>query len=322
MQFVIIHRGPNGERVETEVTAPDRASVFKLAEQKGIKSIISVREGPVAKKSGPASPMLLMGVVLGGVLILLTCLCVYFSTQKGQRMPAREDKHAKMIPEVKPNYRMPTERAVRESVVREKTADEEQREQVAMILKKARDNARAQGLPWADAPRKVSQTTSRPPRFNYNCEEHIATLLEIEPGTMLLGEFDFDEDFLEDLKGSFTERIRDDPDDDAYTRQLKKDVQATKDDLHKRFLAGEDICAIIRDTRKELQSLGRARMLIDTEMHELLENPEASAEDFEDFETAANKILESRGINPLQMPKYWTNRIKLLRAKQTGEVYE
>ena len=289
--FTVQYRDKNGEKAEAEFEAPDRNALFTILKEKNI-SAISVRAGHrEVVRNNPIRTRVF--VVLAVLLAVGLCWMVKSLFSEAPHQPP-----SKKVVVAKPTTepRTVTKAEVRPSVPeqRPKTADDLRRERNESILKEARERARAQGLPWADAPRKTVAVERPPKIFKYNSEGHIAALLEVKPGMPIVGEFDFDDRFLEDMLNSFKEPIEISPDDDEYTRELKKQVQETKDELYQMFQRGEDVAAVIRETRKQLQNLGMAQMQIQSELHELLNNPEITAEELKDFENAANIILQEK----------------------------
>lgn len=278
---------------------------------------------PAPKKPAKKSPGLAHGLIAGGAIVLIGVISLYFVTSESDEQPA-EKKGPAQIADAEPDLSERPE-VVEKKVEppREKTVNEKHLDWLDKKLKAARDKARAQGLPWADRPRKVIKPRPVVRRFEYWAEEHIASILETEPGQMIIGEFEFGDDFIEELKQSFAFKVKIDPKDDDYTKELKRMVQETKDDLYKRYLDGEDIGKLMRESRKELQSLARVKMEIDSAMSQVFEDSDnLSADDMKDFEAAANKILENKGIPPMEMPKYWRHRIALKESQMKGEYNE
>ena len=148
--------------------------------------------------------------------------------------------------------------------------------------------------------------------FQYPSENQIASLLRVEAGTGVFGNRDykgFKENFLESLKCDI--EILDD--DDEWTRKLKQDVKDTKIELKKRLDAGEDIEAMMRDTREELRKLARVKRLMEQEAYKLVLES-TSEEDIEAIKEATNKLLEEKGISPIQFNPIIERRILELKG--------
>ena len=75
----------------------------------------------------------------------------------------------------------------------------------------------------------------------------------------------------------------------------------TKIDLAERMRNGEDIGKILEETHEEYQRLAILKMEVASELNKLRKDPNATLEDVEDFTSAANKILEERGIAPITL---------------------
>lgn len=92
--------------------------------------------------------------------------------------------------------------------------------------------------------------------------------------------------------------------DDEETVALKKEVQATKEDLKKRMEAGEDVVRIVNETLDEYRRLGAYRHELEVTLAEIRNNPEEYTDkDVLDFTEAANKMLKEHDLPPLALPR-------------------
>ena len=137
--------------------------------------------------------------------------------------------------------------------------------------------------------------------FAHESENKIAALISIEPGTQLFGTQVYNERFKEDFMKSCEEPIIITEDDDEFTRQLKSTIIELKIELRDRMRAGEDICQIMADSRKELQRLGMVRREIEKMMKDEVRAKATSDDDIDDYIKAANILLESKGIAPIKI---------------------
>jgi hypothetical protein len=87
----------------------------------------------------------------------------------------------------------------------------------------------------------------------------------------------------------------------------------TKIELKARMDAGEDLGQILLDTRREYQDLARYKFMLQNEINEIKKNPDATIQDVEDFVTAANQLLEQKGIAPIKLSPI--SKRMLLRKK-------
>ena len=131
----------------------------------------------------------------------------------------------------------------------------------------------------------------------------------IDPSETLYSSEGFKRAFLESLK---TPNIvtRDDPPDVAA---IKRAVDEAKIEMKARYDAGEDLARIMIETREELKALAQYRQDIEKELAEAARNKDATEADMEDFLTAANMLLEKKGIGKLTMPR--TAALRFQRMK-------
>ncbi len=155
----------------------------------------------------------------------------------------------------------------------------------------------------------------KPKRFEYEAEEDIAVLLEVEPGTPMYGEIPFGKHFKDSLVRSLTAPIEIKPTDDAYTVELKKQVQAVKDEFKKLLLDGGDPAEEMRKTRQELIRLGQYRTQLIGELNELRKSGDYTSQDMKDYLEAANKMMEEKGLKPITMPKALLRNMELRERK-------
>ena len=132
-------------------------------------------------------------------------------------------------------------------------------------------------------------------------ENRVAMLMTIEPGTTLVGSPEYDERFREEFMKSCETPIIAEPDDDDYRRELKEAMKRMKIELLDRVRNGEDLCRIMTDAHNEAMRLGTIRQEIEQSMREMIKDSAESEADIDDAVAAANKLLESKGINPIRM---------------------
>ena len=172
--------------------------------------------------------------------------------------------------------------------------------------------------PWANKPPRVikmRETDKKPRRFVYDSEEDIATLLEIEPGTLMFGELPYGKRFNDDFKQAIMQKVKINPDDDEYTKELKQQVQAVKDDFKQILINGGDVGEEMRKARNELKELGLYKETMKRELFALRKSGEYSSDDMKDFIAAANKMLEDKGLSPLNVPAVFLRNLELKESK-------
>ena len=119
----------------------------------------------------------------------------------------------------------------------------------------------------------------------------------------------FTDDFLKSLETPIIATEEDSPED----AELKRAMVETKIELKARMDAGEDLGQILLDTRREYQELARYKFMLQNEINEIKKNPDATIQDVEDFVTAANQLLEQKGIAPIKLSPI--SKRMLLRKK-------
>lgn len=135
-------------------------------------------------------------------------------------------------------------------------------------------------------------------------DQLIAGLLTIEPGDSLVGESeDFFADFEDQFKASLKTLIPYDKDDDQYTKELKIAVNMSRDELKAALERGENLRELMTTTREQFKELGLYRDEVNQLVEDSLKDGDFSAKDYEDLVAAANKMLDDRGIKPLELPK-------------------
>lgn len=153
--------------------------------------------------------------------------------------------------------------------------------------------------------------------FDHASENVIAGILTIRPGMTVFGTPHYDspgftEDFLQSIKEPIIVR-QDDPDD---VKELKRAVNEAKADLKAAYDRGENIGEILLRARAEFQDLARYKHDLRKEVYQYADRENVTPEDVETYLQAANKMLESRGIAPLEDTPL--TRIKL-KMKESWE---
>ena len=148
-----------------------------------------------------------------------------------------------------------------------------------------------------------NETSPRPSYaiFEHHVENQIASLITLPPGGTLVGTPHYDESFVRAFLKSLENPIIVSKDDDEETAALKRAMIETKIDLKARYDAGEDIAQVMNDTHDELQRLARVKKDIEDEVRRIQRDSGATIDDVDDFIEAANILLESKGIEPIQM---------------------
>lgn len=191
-------------------------------------------------------------------------------------------------------------------------------EKVSAVAPATQEAKPKSNSPWANKPPRVikhREADKKPRRFVYDSEELIANLLEIEPGTLMFGELPYGRRFNDDFKQAIMQKVKINPEDDEYTKELKRQVQAVKDDFKQIMLNGGDVGEEMRKARNELKELGIYKETLKRELFALRKSGEYSSDDMKDFITAANKMLEDKGLSPLNVPAVFLRNLELKERK-------
>lgn len=136
--------------------------------------------------------------------------------------------------------------------------------------------------------------------FSHESENKIAALLTLEPGQTMIGSFDLrgvQADFLKSCEVPIVVTKEDSPE----TAALKNLMNEVKIELKERIADGEKLEDILSETQKEYQRLARCRMEMQQAINELKEEGISSEQELDDILSAANKILEEKGIAPIEL---------------------
>ena len=137
--------------------------------------------------------------------------------------------------------------------------------------------------------------------FETRADNEIAFVLATEPGTMVIGNRSVGPDFENRFLKSLEKPIIVSKDDSEYEQNLKRAVIEAKLNLKDALDRGEDIGKIMDEARDELQKLARYRAQLEKEATVLLHRGEIGAADAEDVIKAVNKMLEEKGIAPIEL---------------------
>ena len=176
-------------------------------------------------------------------------------------------------------------------------------------------------VPNPDDFKRATPVTQRRniPRFNHRSESEIATIITTDPGSMLFGTpmygENFDQDFLQSLLTP-TEITEEDSERD---KEIKELVSEIKKEMVERIKEGETPSSILRREREELRRLAQYKSHLLTEIRTIVSDKEYSDTDIDDFLLAANKMLESKGIAPIQNNAFIRNRQRYLNLAARRE---
>ncbi len=156
--------------------------------------------------------------------------------------------------------------------------------------------------------------------FETRADNEIAFVLATEPGTMVIGNRSVGPDFESRFLKSLEKPIIVSKDDSEYEQNLKRAVIEAKLNLKDALDRGEDIGKIMDEARDELQKMARYRAQLEKEATVLLHRGAMGAADAEDVIKAVNKMLEDKGIAPIELNSMSRLAIKYQNiVKKEGE---
>lgn len=167
-----------------------------------------------------------------------------------------------------------------------------------------------------------TRRSDKPRVFNSSAEEDIAKLITVEPGQFFMPG-NYGPRFLNSFKKSLSQPTLVLESDSEEDKAIKRQVNEVKADLKARMDAGEDIAKIMQDTENELRALSVYKKNLTSELKALRMDENVTQQDFDDYVTAANKMLKERGMGEIKLPKIHEERLQHLRevykAKQAAK---
>lgn len=308
MTYTITYRNKDGRQEQMQIEAPDRSAVFAELSKRGISAIrVEEATGKVkplkpASANGKKAPAVIKGLVAGAIVVVAAGAAWYFLSPKAETT-TWENKGTKpgAAEKAKTSLAAHTNTVTR-PVAEKKIPFWEQADTNGFTVMQQR-KWRAHHMPPPAYTNDSALYESRLPYeiFNHPSENRIAFYLTHRPGDGLVGTPTFGKRFVNDFLKSLEHPIVVTKDDTPEQAQLKRDMIQVKIDLKQRLDAGEDISAIMLETHKEYQKLARYKSDIEKELREFRKNPDATLQDVDDFVTAANKMLEAKGIAPISL---------------------
>ena len=311
MTYTITYRNKDGRQEQMQIEAPDRSAVFAELSKRGISAIrVEEATGKVkplkpASANGKKAPAVIKGLVAGAIVVVAAGAAWYFLSPKAET-PVRENKGKKpgKIAETTPPPVSPAKAG--EPAIKHTKPIRKWEFPVSRTNELSDAELRKWKVMHRPPPGYTNDTarTEPPPTyaiFNHHSENEIACLLTLRPGETLVGTPTYGKRFKEDFLKSCEEPIVITEEDTPEQAELKRVMNETKIDLRARMAKGEDLGQILLDTRAEYQRLAAYRQSLESEINELKKNDSLSMEDIDDFISAANKMLEAKGIAPLKL---------------------
>lgn len=162
----------------------------------------------------------------------------------------------------------------------------------------------------------ISEAEKVFPERGVNLE--LAEILRAELGQARLGTHVYDQRFTKRFLKSLEAPIVIDPSDSAYAKELKQSVIETKKAMKERYDAGEDIAQIMNDNEQQMRELSLYRKELEDQIRRIRKEKKGqfSSEDVKDLYSAANEMLEERGVKPLALPEMLIKKLELKEARK------
>ena len=247
------------------------------------------------RRAGTARPT--VAVIVGGIVILCAGVAAWWLwPEEGTRQDAASTKKG-LIREVTPALARTNETIT--------ASPEKPKERPPQKFGEVRDGK----ILLADGELRVvkGEVTNRTAAaksayaiFDHPAENIISGLLSIKPGQAIYGTPNYNGRFTESFLRSIKEPIIVKSDDSPEDKALKRAVIDAKIELKAAYDRGEDIEKIIYDSRAEMQRLAAVRRDLKLQTIKLAYENAQTPEDVDDFLAAANKMLDEKGLAPLE----------------------
>jgi len=261
--------------------------------------------GSAPRADRKPAPSFKKGIIAGLIVIIGAGLAAWWIGRPGTSAPTKEKKTAtKQIAEVKPQIVTQAVEVAEQKVEEPKPVDPKARptkigETVNGYIKLPSGRLhKVSGVVTYNA--AESQPKGRYEIFDYHCENEMAGLLSMEPGQSIVGTPRYNGRFTKEFLKSLETPIVINEDDSEEDKELKRNVREAKIELKAAYDRGEDIEQIMLDSRKEMQQLAQYKAELNQQLREMAkENPDMTTADMETMVEAANKMLEEKGIAPM-----------------------
>ena len=325
VEYVVTTRNAKGLREERAYTAENRSDLFKKLSADGIHAI-SVREGTLGKKPRKAvkkagAPSKGRGLLAAAIVVLGAGLAVWWM-MKGEEKKVTVEKSVEKPAPVLPKTPAKAEKVEEPAPVK---IDPNARptkvgETVNGYIKLPSGRLhKVRGVITNSV--SAVQTKGKYEIFEHHCENEIACLLTIEPGQGLVGTPRYNGRFTKEFLESLKKPIVINDDDSEEDKELKRNVNLAKQELKAAYDRGEDIEKIMLDTRREYQDLAMYKQELRQLVYEYKATENPSDQEVEAYVAAANKLLEAKGIAPLQIGPISRRKLMMMRkeALQGGD---
>lgn len=328
MNFTVKYRSAEGGLKTEVVSAANRAEVFAQMKARGVTPTSVVEGGKLAELSSRAAPPSWLKGALAGVFVVVAAVVAWLllaPAEKPAAKPAPAPKKPKLI------HTNVVRKAEAPKPVETNAVVEAAPAPVDPDARPTKVGEVLNGyvkLPSGRMHKILGEVTNDVARatmpkyaiFKEYCNNEIASLMTMEPGAMLVGTPKYRGRFKEDFLKSLQTPIVFDEADDEYARSVKQSVVDARSLLQEAMARGEDVEHVMLSARKELQELGSYKLFMQNELSSFRKKEGVTEADVEDFISAANMMLEQKGIAPLRVGPITKKRLEaLLKKKEQGD---
>ena len=150
-------------------------------------------------------------------------------------------------------------------------------------------------------PQKGFKVRSNTDFLRHSSERMLAGVALVEPGTYFVVKPEFGESFDQDFLNALVDKIDINDDDSEETVAVKRGVADLKKEIAEICKReGKKPSEVMNEHAAAMCELGRYQRDLENELDRIHANEEYSDKDVEDFCTAANELLKSKGLPPMQ----------------------
>ena len=264
-------------------------------------------------------PRLRRGLFAGAIVVLGAGIAAWLLFSREATSSSLQKKDRGLIKEVKPAA-APTNVVPKKPVDPKEDYDHEKfyRDEKGILRWKS-SGGRA-----PDPSKKLRQLKSfydpEKQPFHHISEKCIHRLITARPGTKIFGRIDYtNPDFLADFQESIKEPIIVSKEEPPEIQRAKRAMIEAKKEICDRLADGENLADILTQTQKELQRLHEYKRSIEDAVDDAVESSGGMSDaDLDDYITAANKMLEEKGIAPIHRNAIVDWNIKLRNQKENA----
>lgn len=256
--------------------------------------------------SSPAERNPLLGIFAALIVVICVCVAWWLFSHKSEAPAAPSDKPGK-TKAAKTQPSKPITKPAPEPKTPKKSQTKAEKD--AALLKEIREkfgdnipeSLKATVYFLEHPPKKTFKVRSNADFLRHSSERMLAGVALVEPGTYFVIKPEFGESFDQDFLNALIDKIDINDDDSEETIAVKQGVSDLKKeiaDICKR--EGKKPSEVMNEHAAAMYELGRYQRDLEDELDRIHANEEYSDKDVEDFCTAANELLKSKGLPPMQ----------------------